>query len=210
MTTTQATTAAPEWEEMERRRRAGEGPRIVLGNGTEVAPSQVYGQSSSSSSASSATAVAPPAEPAAAAPVIVNAPVRPAEPVPPDDAPELTTAEMILGITDIRIERVYVPAWKAWVYVKTLDGRGRDAFEVSSMKDGKRTLENIRAKLLAQTICNKAGVPLFNESHVEELGKKNGAAIALLWDKASALNAITDDDVEELAKNSGRAGSSTT
>ncbi|KPK67836.1 MAG: hypothetical protein AMJ84_12280 [Acidithiobacillales bacterium SM23_46] len=114
----------------------------------------------------------------------------------------ILSKEQILQADDLRREAVVVPDWDGSVFVQTMTGIDRDAFELSLTKDGKASIENMRAKLCARTIVDENGNRLFTEDDVEALGKKSGTALDRIFEVAQRLNGIGADAMEKLAKNS--------
>jgi hypothetical protein len=124
----------------------------------------------------------------------------------------------ILAKNDVQFAEVYVPEWsddgtEAYVRVRGLSARERDAFETSIVtRDAKnnvvRNTENVRARLVALTIVDEQNQALFDEKDIPLLGLKSASALSRVYTVAAKLSGLTDDDVEELAKNSGRARSS--
>jgi len=114
----------------------------------------------------------------------------------------------ILGATDIVSEAVTVPEWGGLtVWVKTLTGKERDAYESDLIIMGRKgqtkfNMSNMRAKLLARCLVSEDGKRLFGDDEVEILGQRSAAAIQRLFAIAQRLNALTNDDVDELEKNS--------
>ena len=138
---------------------------------------------------------------------------------------KLLSREEILGANDLPTEDVEVPEWGGSVRVRTLTGTERDEFESSTItmkkvKKGKRTvtesapnLRNIRAKLVARSIVKEDGTLMFpNSEDVFVLGEKSAAALDRVYEVSARLSKITDEDIEELEKNSssGQSESSTT
>jgi hypothetical protein len=145
---------------------------------------------------SSAPGSAPDIEASPPMDVADEAPVLPPPPVDLDRS-------AILGKKDRALVREYVPEWNGFVYLRTMSGEQRDAFEVSCIVNGKQSYANVRGKLLVHVICNKDGDLLFTEAEAADLGKKSGAALGRLYNRATQLNAVTEADVDELVKNSG-------
>lgn len=119
---------------------------------------------------------------------------------------ELSKAD-ILGCDDTKLEKVPVPEWGGYVYVKGLTGAQRDRFEESQTrvdKKGNRLLkfENFRARLCALCICNSKGEPLFKPGDVADLAKKSSAALQRVFNKATELSGMSEDDIEDLVGNS--------
>lgn len=113
-----------------------------------------------------------------------------------------------------QMEKVPVPEWGGDVNVRELLGRERDEFEISLStmdKRGKVTpkVDNVRAKLLAWTICDDDGAPLFNPDNgdVEVLGSIGARSLQNLFVVSRRLSAFDDDDIKELTTNLGNARS---
>lgn len=125
------------------------------------------------------------------------------------------TAKAILEADDLPRKLVPVTEWGGEVYVRTLSGTERDAFEASLVKvvgKGKnRTTErdatNFTAKLAALCICDEQGKRLFTNSQIVELGKKSSAALSRVVAVAMELNGVTDEAVESAEGNSESAPS---
>lgn len=122
----------------------------------------------------------------------------------------------ILAVKDYKRVLVDVPEWGGSVYVATLTGSGRDAFEQyvmpsakeqeESKKTGKKVVtKNFRAALLSRCLVDEEGTLLFNESDIEALGQKSARAIERLVDVAQEINGLSKKDAEELEKNSQAA-----
>lgn len=122
----------------------------------------------------------------------------------------ILTREKILNAVDIHFEIVPVPEWGGEVWVRSLSGSERDAFEASIVEfKGKKTavkIQNIRAKLAALTMVDSDGPKakrLFSDADVLILGKKSASALDRVYTVAQRLSGISDEDIEELEKNSG-------
>jgi hypothetical protein len=118
----------------------------------------------------------------------------------------LLKRDEILKASDLTFEDVDVPEWGGVVRVRALSGAERDRFEQSCVvQQGKKTkmnMNNIRAKLCALTLVDEAGLRIFSDLDVEALGAKSAAALDRVFDVAQRLSGISDDDLEELEKNS--------
>ncbi len=110
----------------------------------------------------------------------------------------------ILAVKDIEVELVEVPEWDGVVYVKGMTGTERDRFETSIVeqrgKNTKVSMENIRAKLAAESICDEDGKRLFSVKDINALGEKSASALQRVFDVAQRLSGITGEDVEELTE----------
>jgi hypothetical protein len=119
---------------------------------------------------------------------------------------ELLTRDQILQISDIQTERVEVPEWGGAVLVITLTGAERDALEAAIVevkgRKKKLHLENTMARLVAMSVVDENGKRLFSTGDIQALGKKSSAALQRVCEVAQRLSGLTQDDLEEMSKNS--------
>jgi len=114
--------------------------------------------------------------------------------------------EDILDAKDVETRDVEVPEWGGVVRIRVLSGAERDEFEQSTVfvdKKGnsKPNLANLRARLVAKCAINEDGTKLFqSETAVRALGTKSAAALERLFKACQELNAMTNEDIDELAK----------
>lgn len=105
----------------------------------------------------------------------------------------------------LKIESVKVDGMTDPVYVRTLTGRERDAFEASCFqqkgKDRVLNTENLRAKLLVRSICDASGERLFTDADVVLLGNMPSDVLDTLFAKAQELSGLGAKDVEEMVGN---------
>lgn len=102
------------------------------------------------------------------------------------------------------------------IWFRSITGAERDNFEESILKEkikysagGKKvrrrevTHDNIRAKLIALTACQGEGqpVPLFSPDDVRSLGEVDASVLDPLFEVASRMAGMTNDDVKELEGN---------
>lgn len=113
---------------------------------------------------------------------------------------ELLTRDAILAAPDLRAVDVEVPEWGGMVRVRMLTAAERDRFELSFVGTAADAQVNVRARLVALTLCDQQGVRLFSEADITVLGQKSGAALDRVFEAASRLNAITDRDIDDLGK----------
>lgn len=114
----------------------------------------------------------------------------------------LLTRDKILKADDLKKERVHVPAWNGDVFVRTMTGKERDAFEGEVIREGRASTDNIRARLLVRVLVDEEGNRLFKDEEADLLGEKSTDALEELVNVAQMLNAMTNDDIEGLKKNS--------
>jgi hypothetical protein len=123
--------------------------------------------------------------------------------------PKFLTRDEVRNTKDSLImEPVEVPEWGGTINVRGISGEERDAYESSMLKGQGRkqkvVTDNVRAKLVALASCDEEGKPIFTPKDAEWLGKKSAAALHRVYSVAARLARITDEDVEELVKNSDR------
>ncbi len=119
--------------------------------------------------------------------------------------------EAILAVDDVHFEDVPVPEWGGMVRVKSLTGSERDGLEASMIegkgKNANVNLANLRAKLVARSIVDESGNRIFEDADIALLGRKSAAALNRVYEVAQRLSGITQEDVDELTKNSEAAQS---
>ena len=114
----------------------------------------------------------------------------------------MLTKEQILQADDLPREFVSVPEWGGDVYVRTMTGAERDAWEVETvMEADKVNRVNLRARMCARCIVDDKGARLFTDKEAEKLGDKSAAALERVFSVAIRLNALSNKDVETLEKN---------
>jgi hypothetical protein len=118
------------------------------------------------------------------------------------DEKKFLKGEQILAINDIKTQELFIPDWDSWVRVRTMSGAEYDRYQKSILigkgKNRDVNLMNARAKLVALTVVDENGQRLFTDSQITALGQKSSAAIGLIFDLATDLAGITEEDVEEL------------
>lgn len=110
------------------------------------------------------------------------------------------TRDEILAAEDRQVEEVSAPEWGGIVRVQAISAMDRDRYEqrVSGMKDW----GGIRATLCVQCIVDDEGNRIFTDDDIEALSQKSGAVIDRVFEVARRLNGMTDEDIQEMEKNS--------
>jgi len=111
------------------------------------------------------------------------------------------TKEQILAADDLGMLEVKVPEWGGTVFIRVMTCGERDAYENDWNLHKGKGYENFRTKFLAKCLCDSKGQRLFSDAEVEQFAKKSAKVMSRVWAKAMQHNALTDKDVEELAKN---------
>jgi hypothetical protein len=134
----------------------------------------------------------------------------------PDEV--LDDANDILETDDVVIEPVPVPEWGGrTVLVRGLSGTERDDWEASIRKirpsltkKGEQEIvldqANARAKLLVKCIVTREGERVFTDKQAPALGRKNGKALDRLYDVASRLSGLSDEEEQVIEGNSETTG----
>lgn len=116
----------------------------------------------------------------------------------------LTKAD-ILAAPDLPHEDVAVPEWgdDCVVRIRSMTAAERDEWEAAIVSaKGAVNLPNIRARLVALCAVGGDGARLFETAEdIAALGRKAAKPMQRLFDAASRLNALREQDVEELRKN---------
>lgn len=107
----------------------------------------------------------------------------------------------ILAVDDKKMVDFEVPEWGGSVKLRVMTGTERDRFE-SEFVGGNKSVDMVRAKLVAKCLCDADGKRLFTEQEIPSLGEKSAAVLDRLFTECMRLNRFTKGDVDELAKNS--------
>jgi hypothetical protein len=124
----------------------------------------------------------------------------------------------IMEARDLELVEVDVPEWGGSVYLRPLTAKDRDYFEAEilaleqkkkSKKDGP-VYDIFKARLVARALVDENGKRLFTDKEFGELSSKSAAALNRLFEECLRINQVTQQDVEELTKNSdsGHTGDS--
>lgn len=110
--------------------------------------------------------------------------------------------EHISKCDDLKIEKMHIPEWKCDVWVRQLSALEQDDIESKRHnKDGTPVILNLRARYVTMCLVDEDGNKIFTEKDIHILSKKAGSVINRLIDKCSELNRLTEEDLENSAKN---------
>ena len=111
--------------------------------------------------------------------------------------------EEILGIKDLKTEKVKVPEWNGEVIIRSFTAKERDEFEqlIFDSQNSDRTSPNIRAKFCQLVIVDDEGELMFTPDEIDKLGKKSASALDRIFEQAQVLNGLRQSDLEELEGN---------
>jgi hypothetical protein len=110
--------------------------------------------------------------------------------------------QAILSADDKDLRKVPVPEWGIDVYIGAMTAGERDSWENEWLQNqGKGGVPNFRSKFLVRCLCDENGSRLFGMGDVEQLATKKASVINRLFEIAREENALTAEQVDELAKN---------
>ena len=114
------------------------------------------------------------------------------------------TRDRILAAEDRPKMLVAVPEWGGEVYMATLSAWEKGKWEEARNKAGKGQSDygHIRASLIQLCAVDAAGERLFDHADIHQLSDKSAAAMDRLFTVALDMNAMDEDDIKELEKNS--------
>ena len=130
---------------------------------------------------------------------------------------QFVTAQELLAATELPYESVYLPALKKHAVVVGMSGKARDSFEASLVEGkGKRRdvkTDNIRAKLAARCLYTapptKGGQRMFTDAQADTIGDVRADILGPIFDVAQKLSGVSDEDIDELGKDSTETASDT-
>ncbi|RQM44751.1 hypothetical protein EHZ19_26985 [Paraburkholderia bannensis] len=117
----------------------------------------------------------------------------------------MLTREMILAARDLESEIVEVPEWGGNVRIGVMSGKVRE--DLMDVLAERQPLSRFQALMLASTIVDEAGVPMFSADDVEQLRGKNTEVLVRLVEISMRLNKIGQTATEDAEKNSEAAQS---
>ncbi|KAF1064941.1 hypothetical protein DX980_18505 [Burkholderia gladioli] len=117
----------------------------------------------------------------------------------------MLTRDQILAARDLETEVVHVPEWGGDVRIGVMSGKAREVLMDSLAEQ--QPLSRFQALMLASTIVDDAGSPIFSADDVEQLRGKSTEVLVRLVEVAMRLNKIGQTAMEEAEKNSGAAPS---
>ena len=117
----------------------------------------------------------------------------------------------IVASQDKEYEDVEVPEWGGTVRIATMSGEDRDRWELSMMQADDTSERGFklnfdaysRVRLVAMCLVDDNFNRIFvTKEQIERLSQKSGKVMDLLYDVAQRVNGITDEDIDDLEKNS--------
>ncbi len=102
--------------------------------------------------------------------------------------------EQIIAAADRAFVEIDCPEWGGKVRLRSLDAEQSLHYESVVAKRAKGDLKvNPISAVLAVSIVDEAGVPLFNDKDMHEIGKKHPGVLTRLMHAVGKLNKIEED-----------------
>jgi hypothetical protein len=117
----------------------------------------------------------------------------------------MLTKEQIFAARDLQTEDVDVPEWGGTVRVSVMSGKTREA--LMDLLQAPQATSRFQALVLASTVVDENGAPVFVESDIEQLRDKSTDVLVRLVDVAMRINKLGARAAEDAEKNSGAAPS---
>ena len=117
----------------------------------------------------------------------------------------------IVASQDKEYQDVDVPEWGGTVRIATMSGEDRDRWELSMMQSDDSSERGFklnfdaysRVRLVALCLVDNDFNRIFvTKEQIEKLSQKSGKIMDLLYDVAQRVNGITNEDIDDLEKNS--------
>lgn len=114
----------------------------------------------------------------------------------------LLSKNQILSLDDLEKEKVETPEWGGHVFIRQMTAMERDNYEAGLTDQSKdNMMSNFRAKLVVRCCVDEKGERLFSDEDAPALGKKCSSVLVRLFNTAERLNALGEDQSEELKGN---------
>lgn len=112
----------------------------------------------------------------------------------------ILSRDQIINAKDFDLQKIEVPKWGGEVYIRPLSARIMDRLEVINL-DRAAYKGSPRALILSGSLCDENGKLLFSEDDTKALAEKNSDVVDPIIDKIVKLNSLSDEDIQERAKN---------
>jgi len=113
----------------------------------------------------------------------------------------MLTKDRLLSFCFRRVEKIEVPMAGGHVFVRAMSTQERDEHELFSMKNDSNS--GSRVMMILNTACDEKGELIFSADDIPMIEKMDIAVSQPIYAKAIDMAYFTEEDVEELEKNSG-------
>lgn len=111
------------------------------------------------------------------------------------------TKDQILSADDAGLLKLHVPEWGGDVFIRVMSVGERDAYENEWQRKKETGVDDFRTKFLVRCLVDEKGNRLFENGDVVKLSQKSARVMNRLWLAAMEHNNLSNESVEELAKN---------
>jgi hypothetical protein len=112
------------------------------------------------------------------------------------------TKDQILSVDDLGLLKLHVPEWNGDVFIRVMTVGERDAYENEWQRKKETGVDDFRTKFLVRCLVDEKGNRLFDNGDVAKLAQKSARVMNRIWMAAMEHNNLSDQSIEELAKNS--------
>ena len=112
------------------------------------------------------------------------------------------TKEQILAADDMGLLKLHVPEWGGDVFIRVMTVGERDAYENEWQRKKETGVDDFRTKFLVRCLVDEKGRRLFDNGDVAKLAEKSARVMNRVWMAAMEHNNLSEQSIEELAKNS--------
>jgi len=112
------------------------------------------------------------------------------------------TKDQILSVDDLGLLKLHVPEWNGDVFIRVMTVGERDAYENEWQRKKETGVDDFRTKFLVRCLVDEKGNRLFDNGDVTKLAQKSARVMNRIWMAAMEHNNLSDQSIEELAKNS--------
>lgn len=112
------------------------------------------------------------------------------------------TKDQILAADDLGLLKLSVPEWGGDVYIRVMTVGERDAYENEWQRKKDTGVDDFRTKFLVKCLVDDKGNRLFDNADIAKLSQKSARVMNRVWMAAMDHNSLSDQSIEELAKNS--------
>lgn len=121
----------------------------------------------------------------------------------------MSLRDLVLGASDLPVEKVHVPEWGADVYLRAMNGIDRetwfkawDAYKAESKLPEDADNSHFHAVALVHALRDEQGARLFNMADVASLRGKSPHVLRRLYEVFRDQNKLNAEAVETERKNS--------
>ena len=113
------------------------------------------------------------------------------------------TRDAIFKVNDLKVEKLEIKEWGGSIFIRVLSGEERDKFEEEAYHaKGGINYKDFRARFAVQVACDKERKRLFTDGDVKALSRKSSVPLDKIMSAGMRLNGMTQQDVEDIVKNS--------